>query len=157
MEPLFFAETEYTLKEVKRFSRFVQFKNDRWLLAAILIIFIFFSYYMSGNFFDALISCAIMIVVFFLLNFLINEFRIRGMFKSNKIIQNAVEKYNFYAECLKIEGKSGTANIRYEDFYKILETKTNFYLMIAKNQGYILSKENCSPELISFLRNLKQI
>ena len=46
--------------------------------------------------------------------------------------------------------------VEYDKLYKIIETKTNFYLMIADNQGYIVSKANCSQELIDFIISLKK-
>lgn len=36
-----------------------------------------------------------------------------------------------------------------------IETKTNFYLMISKNQGHMLLKENMSDDLQNFIRKLK--
>lgn len=37
----------------------------------------------------------------------------------------------------------------------IIETKTNFYLMYERREGCIIIKDNCSPALIYFLKNLK--
>jgi len=45
--------------------------------------------------------------------------------------------------------------IRYEELYKIIETPTNFYLMLSPQHGSIVIKENCSDELLMFLDQLK--
>ena len=45
--------------------------------------------------------------------------------------------------------------IEYSKFDEIFETKTNFYLMIAKNQGYMLPKSDMPSELEEFIRNIK--
>ena len=37
----------------------------------------------------------------------------------------------------------------------LYKTKTNFYLMLAKNQGFILVKDNFPEGLDEFLRNIK--
>ena len=43
----------------------------------------------------------------------------------------------FENEFIEKTERSSTA-IRYEDLFEILESKTNFYLMLAKNQGATL-------------------
>ena len=45
--------------------------------------------------------------------------------------------------------------LKYSQIFRILETKTNFYLLTAENQGTIIVKKNCSPALIAFLKELK--
>ena len=49
----------------------------------------------------------------------------------------------------------GTTTLEYAKLHKIVETKTNFYLLIAKNQGYILTKSTFPMGLDEFLRNIK--
>ena len=41
------------------------------------------------------------------------------------------------------------------DILDILETPTNFYLMLAANSGIIVSKSNCTEGLVSFLQEMK--
>ena len=48
----------------------------------------------------------------------------------------------------------GFTTIPYDKLYRVVETPTNFYLMIARNQGMVIVKENCSAELIAFLQKL---
>ena len=62
--------------------------------------------------------------------------------------------FEFYNDYCVYKCKLGETKIEYKDLYKIIETKTNFYLMIAKNQGIILKKENCNEELQKFVRKL---
>ena len=50
----------------------------------------------------------------------------------------------------------GSAFVKYDEIYKILETDTNFYLFLSKNQALNIIKANCSGELISFLREKKR-
>jgi hypothetical protein len=41
-----------------------------------------------------------------------------------------------------------------DELYRILETKTNFYLFLAKDQALNIIKANCSQELIEFLQSI---
>ena len=61
----------------------------------------------------------------------------------------------FYSDFVSWHHKLGDNKIEYKDLYRIIETKDNNYLMIAKNQGLILKKENCSKELQEFLNKKK--
>lgn len=45
--------------------------------------------------------------------------------------------------------------VEYNKLNEIIETKTNFYLMISKNQGHMVLKENMSDDLQNFIRKLK--
>ena len=60
--------------------------------------------------------------------------------------------YHFYDSFLEEKNFTGCAKYEYNQLYKIRETKTNFYLMIARNQAYILIKENFPDGLAEFLR-----
>ena len=80
---------------------------------------------------------------------------IKTNYNSNKQLTKTVAKMEFFEnEFIEKTERSSTA-IRYEDLFEILESKTNFYLMLAKNQGAIIVKQNCSEELIEFIKNLK--
>ena len=81
---------------------------------------------------------------------------IKKTYESNKAMKrNPVSTVYFYNEYLTETNSKGAVNLAYADIYKIVETKTNFYIMLAKNNGIIIVKQNCTPELIIFLQNLK--
>ena len=61
----------------------------------------------------------------------------------------------FYSDYLMTRTSGNETRLKYSEIYRILETKTNFYVLTAANQGTILVKKNCSPALIAFLRELK--
>ncbi len=68
---------------------------------------------------------------------------------------NMILTYHFYRDCFQqINNTLETEPIPYYNI-KIIETKTNFYLMYERKEGCIIVKENCSPALINFLKNLK--
>ena len=63
--------------------------------------------------------------------------------------------FEFYNDYFTETNEYGNTKLEYNKLHKIIETKTNFYLMIAKNQGFILVKENFPEGLEEFLRNIK--
>lgn len=81
---------------------------------------------------------------------------IKKTYESNKAMKrNPVSTVYFSNEYLTETNSKGAVNLAYADIYIIVETKTNFYIMLAKNNGIIIVKQNCTPELIIFLQNLK--
>lgn len=69
---------------------------------------------------------------------------------------NCYVVYDFYEDgfvmtCNMIAGEKA----RYYDMWSIIETETNFYILYEPRDGCIIIKENCSPELIRFLRRIK--
>ena len=81
--------------------------------------------------------------------------QVKKVFSTNKALQNAVAEFEFYDTHFTETNIYGGATLEYSKLYKIIETKTNFYLMIAKNQGYILCKKNFPEGLDEFLRSIK--
>ncbi len=81
---------------------------------------------------------------------------VKRVFNSNKVLQNAVVEFKFYEDHFEETNPSGTSNITYDKLNEIIETKTNFYLMIAKNQGYIVIKQNAPEGLIELIQSKKK-
>lgn len=81
--------------------------------------------------------------------------QIKKVWKSNKIAQDMNVAFEFYDTYFTENNESGDTRVEYSKLHKIIETKTNFYLMIAKNQGFILVKKNFPDGLEEFLRNIK--
>ena len=80
---------------------------------------------------------------------------IKKIYNSNKVVQNLDVIYEFYDTYFVEKSEHGEMKIEYSKFDEIFETKTNFYLMIAKNQGYMLPKSDMPSELEEFIRNIK--
>ena len=68
---------------------------------------------------------------------------------------NMTLTYHFYRDGFRqLSNTQESEKIPYYGM-TIIETKTNFYLMYERREGCIIIKENCSPALIYFLKNLK--
>ncbi len=79
---------------------------------------------------------------------------LKKIFYSNKMAVNAEIDYDFYETYFIKISKAGTEKVEYKNVLKIIETKTNFYLMIAYNQGYMLKKADMPDGLDAFLGKL---
>lgn len=152
MEPLFKISQKYTFEEYKKFTNAV-LKWNRIIIG----IFLWFAF-LSGVLligFNGVSSEACFLVLFPMIYVILRKFSIKRYYNSNKILKDITEEYEFYEDYVIAKNTNSEAKIEYNKIHKIIETKTNFYIMIAQNQGYIISKEICSEELIEFLLRIK--
>ncbi len=146
----FKTTTTNTFEEYKRFSRRLLF-NKRSIVIYIL----------AGSFliFDGIILDNMLFILFAILYpiliWLLHNWQVKKVFNTNKVLQNADVNYEFYDTYFTETNDYGNTKLEYAKLHKIIETKTNFYLMIARNQGFILVKKNFPDGLEEFLRNIK--
>ena len=79
----------------------------------------------------------------------------KKVYESNKMLKDITLNYEFYEEYFEQKNTVGNTKVVYDKIYMIVETDTNFYIMIARNQGYIVNKGNCSQEFIGFIRKIR--
>ena len=103
-----------------------------------------------------LIEAIILFIIVPLLTYLVRVRAIKRLYNSCKTTINQEYVIRFYPDCLIKTSENSSATIKYNQIYKIIETKENFYIMISTNQGMPVVKNNCSPELIEFIRKLKK-
>ena len=78
------------------------------------------------------------------------------MFYADKHLQkNGLYTYSFYENYFEAKTNNSFTKFDYEDIFSVIESKTNFYIMKSPNQAHIIVKNNCSPELLEFISNLK--
>lgn len=81
----------------------------------------------------------------------IAEKSLRNQIKNDKVETEFITE--FYEDYFVRKSKTVTMTIKYIDIEKCIETDTNFYLEYTKgNKIIFLQKNNCSLELISFIR-----
>ncbi len=80
----------------------------------------------------------------------------RAYYTNKELVNNPVNIIDFYEDHLICKKEKSISECQYKNFYRIIETKTHFYLMTSSNTGIIIIKQNCSPELIVFLQDLKE-
>lgn len=152
MEPLFKIAQQYTFYEYKKFTKAV-LKWNR-IIAGAFLWFAFLSGVLLIGF-NGISTEASFLVLFPVIYVVLRKLSIKRYYNSNKILKDITEEYEFYEDHVIAKNTNSEARIEYDKIFKIIETKTNFYIMVAQNQGYIISKEICSEELVRFLTGLK--
>lgn len=148
MESLFQTTSKITFSEYKKFSYTLQLK--RLLITIAILVFCLLLLF-------TLIRDIIFIILAVLspiLVYVIISNNIKRSYFSNKTVQGTEITINFYDTYVEAISNIGVSKIEYKSLYKIIETKNNFYLMLSNLQGHIIIKNNCSPELINFLRKI---
>lgn len=120
----------------------------------ILLLFAAILFGMNNSEMSALL-CAFVVLYTFMLIFKVNS-QIKKTYESNELLKDITQTIEFYEKYFVAKSDKSETTVEYEKLYKVIENKTNFYLMIADNQGYIVSKSNCSQELIDFIMKLKK-
>ena len=150
MESLYKTKIINTFEEYKRFSRVLMYKKRSIIIYALLAAFLI----LDGIVLDNMIFIVFAVVYPFVI-WLLHNMQVKKVFETNKALQNAEVNFEFYNDYFTETNEYGNTKLEYNKLHKIIETKTNFYLMIAKNQGFILVKENFPEGLEEFLRNIK--
>ena len=146
---------KFTYEEYKRFSLTIMKKTLTKTAIGLLILLLFAAILLGiDNYKLAALLCAFIPLYLFMLVLKINS-QIKKTYESNELLKDITQTIEFYEKCFIAKSDKSETTVEYEKLYKVVENKTNFYLMIADNQGYIVSKANCSEELIDFIIALK--
>ena len=136
-----------------------EYKKFTWALILTKRAVVYFILFELICLFSAIVTKSIFFFSFLVLYPLIiwwfQNRHIKKVYQSNKVLQNAVSTYTFYEAYFTETNEFDHTKLEYQKLDKIIETKTNFYLMISKNQGFILTKENFPEGLIEFLRSIQ--
>lgn len=159
MEPLFSVHTTNSLEEYKRWN--FTLNKPRLIILCILVLLLVplmvysaFSYD-YGSIWLAVFSFLLTIGACAFFVAAVNQ-NIRKSYYSNRALQKCpAARIDFFNNYFEIKNERSYSKYFYEDIYRIVETKTNFYIMTASNSGVIIIKQNCLPELISFIQGLK--
>lgn len=160
MEPLFTNQTAVTYEEYKRWNYAI---NKTKLITIgilygiifLLLLFLNLIQPEADKIFAVILFATFMVllIVVFIMSF---NGAVKKAYYSNRALQKCpVITNEFYGNYLESKNEQHYEKYFYEDIYRIMETQTNFYIMPAINSGIIISKQNCSPELINFLQTLK--
>ena len=152
------TKSKWTIDELKKMNKAALLGMHKLYLAVIIAIEVFLTagLLMSVYLMDLklILEFVGMMLILPISLHLITNYRINKSFSTNKIIQNTETTFRFYEDRLETSNDRGTAFVKYTELYRILETKTNFYLFLAKDQAFNIIKADCSPELIAFLQSI---
>ena len=150
--PLFKTSIKYTFEEYKDFTKAIYryvYKVHIMLLVIIAALLILFA--ITKNFMAILAAVAFPLFFVYFMNR-----EIKKVYESNRVLKDNFSVFDFYDKYFEQTNAVSHSVVKYSDIYKIVETDKNIYIMVAKNEGYILLKSNCSKELIEFLKSIKK-
>ena len=143
---------DLSLEEYMRFAFTVQRQDRRYIRAKLIM--------MLGLLILAVVKQlgTIMIVAVVALPMVLDimmKKQVTKAYSDNTNTQGINTSLTFYDNYYEGHSELGDNKYLYEELYKIIETPTNFYLMLSPQHGSIVIKENCSDELLMFLDQLK--
>lgn len=149
MNILYEANMTYSFGEYKAYARTMFRRQAVPAFLGMEVLFLLSALY-TGSLFLAVIG-----LLWLGAAILIQNRQVKKIYASNKLAQNMKILFQFGEDVLVENTENGQFTVPYEKLYKIIETKTHFYLMTAKNQGYMLNKAVFPEGLEDFLRAMK--
>lgn len=159
MEPLYKTQTAYSFEEYSKYNEAVLLKQKS-LKAVMIIIPVLYVLLMGVVLYATkepstvfvLVLALLLSAVIFTASF---KKTIKKTYYSNKAITSCVADFEFYDNYVREITQNGETKLEYSKIYKIIETKTNFYIMASVNQGFIIVKGNCPDGLVDFIKSIK--
>lgn len=148
MESKFTTTSIYTYDEHKRLNRALSGKT-RLIITIVFTLFCF----ISGLFYKD-ITFFYIGVVFAIAMYLICAIMIKSLYNSNRLTHNLEVTYDFFDTHFTATNNHGVQNIEYDMLRKMVFTKTNVYMLISKNQAFLLEKKNFPDGLEDFLKSV---
>ena len=160
MEKLFENRTKYTQKEYNLFTESYKQEYAKSDLSFMMFNFIFFGICMIIAFTQKEFILAFGLIIYLLLFFWIKIIRpakeVEKDKKSHKMSGSFINNYEFYKNSFRVENVDGKVKILYLKLYRVVETKTNFYIYISREYAFIVSKfgftKGNSDEFSSFIK-----
>ena len=141
---LFKTDVVVTEKEFKKFQKFYlnKFKNSfipKLILIALTIVAIIINL-LKGNFY--LVSLIIIFVIIYVIAFVLTiDRQIKKMYQKNIKINMLKETITFFEDHFESKSKYNYCQLKYDDIFKICETKSNFYIFTSKREAFIIIKD----------------
>ena len=152
-EPISYkATTIYTFQEFERFGKTISAKRLRICDYIVVITYLVIAAisFLQNNY-SALLIYLIIIPIMMIGSRIFLKLGFKRIWNSSKDADGLETSFTFHFSDFRQKNKLSDRTIRYSDLSEIIETDTNFYLMLGKNQGSLLNKNDCSEELINFL------
>lgn len=144
MESLFENKTKCTDKEYEKYLKTYQKEyavTERIYTISYLIFFIFCAIYaIKGK--EIILSIGLVIAVIISIWYkFIRPYKLLQKAQNKTTMEEYICEYKFYKNNFIVSAPEGSTTIFYFKLYKVIETETNFYIFISKENGFIVSKE----------------
>ncbi len=161
-QPLFTIKSTYSEKEFVRFNRYIMLHRLHYLwniIACNLILLLIF----SGVIIDDVNSGNIPIgsVITFLLIVFVNwklcvspTNKSKKVYRQNKTMRDASYSVDFYDDHYVILCNGIESSVPFDKLHEIIETDTDYYIMLSKISGVIIPKEKCPVGFADFIHGI---
>ena len=144
MEKLFENKTKYSDKE---YSAFLTSYKEEFFKTEIAYMFFNIAFFGMCMIFafkenEKILALALLIglLVYAWVKIIRPIIAVRKDQKSHKFSGHFVNNYEFYKNFFKVQNSDGNAQIVYLNLYRVVETKTYFYMYISREYAFIVSK-----------------
>lgn len=147
-EKILQSKTSYDFETVKKFNKFHMYNQVSAKIVSLLSVFlILFSILAKEAELSFRGMTLVIAIIWFIEILTLPHLHTKKALKSSKIHSNSTIEFEFYNEKVVLntvmDGENiGNTIVKYEDFYKVFDTKDAIYLYVANNQAFICSKAN---------------
>jgi len=151
MDCLYEITTTFSLEEYKKFTQTVSNNKMNLIMIGLVSLFVVVMGIVEKS--------PIMFVLAVIYPFLMIFSQKKGLersYKKNTAMHDAKILHRFYDTYFVTVVNDVENQYEYEKLQRIIETETNYYLMLSKTQGFVIIKANMPEGLEEFLRGLKK-
>lgn len=158
MNVLYTTGIKFTFEELKLFNRTVSKRRKSSLFiycfCSVQLLILMIQMILEEKYLNLVICVVPVLLIIFLMRIILNALYKKMWRDSGESDENWY--YGFFEDFMEQTCKKSNTRVYYNQLYEIIETDTHFYPMLAKNNGFIIRKANCRPELIAFLHEKKR-
>ena len=148
MDCLYTTSTVFTLEEYKKFIKEVSNRKQSNIVLAVVSAFLLVIGIVQKT--PLMIALAIAYPGLMLLS---QKLNVEKSYKNSLSMHDAKIDYRFYEDHFVKVFAESEEEYEYKKLHKIIETDTNFYLMLNKTQGFVLVKDNMPEGMAYFLKH----
>ena len=158
-KPEYSIKCRMTEESYVRFNKSVgrkqMLKHSAWVIIFILISLLFIIASSLRDGFDWAYALEIGLIFLFLVLFFIFLPGIGARRAYRKNTKDFDYTLDLFGDGWVSTSDHGSSHMLYDETHGILETDKDFYIMMTDRQGVILPKEECSGEVVAFLKDIK--
>ncbi|MDD3304104.1 MAG: YcxB family protein [Clostridia bacterium] len=118
------------------------------IISSLLLIFLKLD--ISAGVTFLILSAVIVLSYIYLPNISVNR-----ILKFDKTFENNENQYKFYENEFEVSNPFGNTKIKYEDLYRVYDTKEVLYIYINTRQAFLISKSGFNEDLENAIEFLK--
>lgn len=155
VDSMYKTEMTWTPKEIRKLQYATLLQVNKWSIAVIAVLTLAMTA-LSAGFFNYtplgwVLSFVITVILVILVGYLSLAGSARRQYESYKLVQKTCRMI-FSEDGFEAGNDGFTTTVNFSELYRIIETKTNFYLYVSRQQAFGVVKENASEELMELLR-----